>query len=500
MAALASLLEGLRDNTSSQLRLSLEVHSDLPVLLDVLRANTSVKEVNLDIYESFRHRPDAGEEVMEIFAALSALPNLQRLWVDSGQEGSPFYTLSVQILTLVLRQAPRLSRFALYDIELAAGGVADITQLEAAVRDHTSLQNFGLVGCRLAEDTIVLSAADTAAALAQQAGDEAAAAVVVAESKSEVTPVAPHAVEFAASTCYALNGLVQHALTNCAWVELRGQEHEALGELTPTALGSLCDSNKLIRLTLEYFDLKDDHIAAMSRALATSATLQELQFSCELGRVGCTAIGQLLAVNTSLTNLTLQLNELKMNDNLVIETQRPQGNDRNSSQPDSTSSRKDPSLRIALALETNNCLQYFCLSGYAKISRHSRESFAVLLRENMTLLNCELDLQNSPRLPDNLHQEANMFLKLNELGRKKLLQGCCSNDDHNPLLLQDDSSPQKWVQVLWEVRHDLDALFYLLSLNPTLCDNTDGPRIAEKRGSVPTYSDLSHLQYKYLLS
>ena len=117
MAAFDSLLEGLRDNTVIKLRLPLDVHSDLPLLLEALRANTSVEEVNVDIYESFRHRPHAAADVLELFAALSSSSSssssLQRLWVDSGREGSPFYTLSVQALTLVLRGAPHLSRLAL---------------------------------------------------------------------------------------------------------------------------------------------------------------------------------------------------------------------------------------------------------------------------------------------------------------------------------------------------------------------------------------------------
>ena len=61
MAAFDSLLEGLRDNTVIKLRLPLDVHSDLPLLLEALRANTSVEEVNVDIYESFRHRPHAAD-------------------------------------------------------------------------------------------------------------------------------------------------------------------------------------------------------------------------------------------------------------------------------------------------------------------------------------------------------------------------------------------------------------------------------------------------------
>ena len=493
MAALESLLEGLRENSFSTLRLPLDEDSDMPLLLGALLSNASVEEVNVDIYECFRNRDQSSREVLDLFQALSKLPKLQRLWVDSGREGSPFYTLNVQCLAVVLEQAPSLERLGMFDVELA-GTLEDLAHLESALKNHASLKNFGLVGCRLAQATVDESMAETATII-----ESVAIAAAGKEGRSDGTidfsdPITKTSICcYAPNTCYALNRLVQECLANCAWVELQGQEHDALGELSGQALGSLCESHKLTRLTLDHFDLKDEHIVAMSQALETSTTIRELKITCELGRLGCIALSQLLFVNTSLTNLTLQMDELIMDD-VSLE------NINDDNRIDALKSQdRDPSLLIAQALETNQCLQYFCLSGYAKITKKSQEAFATLLRQNMTLLNCELDLQNCGQLSDDLQQEVNMFLNLNELGRKELLQGINGNSNNDHDHQHQESSPQKWVHVLWEVRHDLSALYYLLSLNPMLCDQS-GPRIVEGRESVPTYSGLSHLQYKYLLS
>ena len=102
MAALESLLEGLRGNSLITMSLPLDEESDMALLLEALRCNTSVEEVNIDIYECFRYREQSSREVLGLFRALSMLPKLQRLWVDSGREGSPFYTLNVSCLALFL--------------------------------------------------------------------------------------------------------------------------------------------------------------------------------------------------------------------------------------------------------------------------------------------------------------------------------------------------------------------------------------------------------------
>ena len=287
------------------------------------------------------------------------------------------------------------------------------------------------------------------------------------------------------TACYAFSRLVGTSLAQLPalqWVELTGQDQRSLGELTPESLESLCQSPSLTKLTLDHVELKDRHIVAMASALETSTTIEELKITCELGRTGCTALAQLLFVNTtSLNNFTLQLSDLT--DKVPVpELEDTLNNDDNQQQHP----QNDAIYEVAQALESNHSLQYFSLSGHATISKASVEAFATLLRANTTLLHCEIDLPNAPSLSDDLQQEAELMLKLNELGRKQLLQ--------------EQASRHQWVMTLWEVRRNLDGLYYILSRNPTLCDLPEEWNGRDKNKRRPTYSGLSHLQFKYLMS
>jgi len=483
-----SLSESLRENTLTKLRLPLDVHSDMGALLEGLGANTSIHEVNVDMYESFHSRENADLEIMDLFRALAALPQLERLWVDSGQEDGPFYILPVQALALVLQQAPCLVRLGLFEVELLANTVDEWTQFQVALQS-SPLQTLGLVGCRLSEEIIQLFEA--------QPNQEEAQETANAPS-TENTEGGSHALD-------KIVGQSLAKMPNLEWVELAAQELGYLGTFSHSAIGTLCSSrrNTLTKLTLEKFDLVDSHIVALSNGLETSTTIEQLTIMCELGRVGCTALAQLLFVNKSLNNFTLRLNDLYM-DSPTNTNDGEEG----TRAADNSTSNKDPSILIAQALETNQTLQYFCLHGNARISHETQHKFATILRHNTTLLNCEVDLAHCSRLPEDLQLELNMFLELNELGRKELFLGS-SDNTHNTIAGQNDnqeqrqhheSTPQRWVDVIWHVRHNLDSIFYLLSMNPALCDLSGAPLFPQARQQRPNFSGLSHLQIQYMIS
>jgi hypothetical protein len=406
MASLQSLMmEQLCKNSSemTKIRLALDENSDVPALLNALFTNTTVQEVNVDIYDNFRHRSDSTAEILQLFAALSSLPNLYRLWLDSGREGSPFYTLPVQALALVLQQAPQMTRLALYDVELF-GGLAEFQQLELALEQHTKLHDFGLVGCRLADETIQSTCTTTSTTYA---GDCTILSNVIGKSLA--------------------------TLPSLEWVELSGQEFDALGTLSPGSLGSLCESSSLTKLMLDNFELSDPHIVAMSSVLAESTTIQEIKWTFEIGVSGCTALSHMLNINSSLENVTLHLNDVLTDNN---------------------NKKEDPTLLIAQGLEQNQSIEYFTLFGPAKISSTTQEAFVALLRQNTSLVHCSIDLEHCGRLSDKLQAESELYLKLNEVGRKQLF---------------DSAPPQQWIDTLWKLRHNLDGLYYLISVNPTLC-------------------------------
>ncbi|CAB9526261.1 expressed unknown protein [Seminavis robusta] len=509
------LLQSLRDNSILKLHLQLEYRIELVPLLEAIRENHSVEEVNLELHDTFQQRDDADvviEQVMEVFDALSRLPRLCRLWIDSGQEQAmPFFVLSVLALVLVLRQAPQLARLALFDIELHGNSLEEWKQLELALREcGLQLQSCGLVGCRLAQETMDLTAITDTAANDDDEEDEDGV-------DSETTNTAE-------AGRYVLSSLMEHTMTNLPslqWLEWTGQEANSLGCLTPSSLHKLCLSSSLTKLTLESFELHDRHLVAMAAALETSQTVQELKIAChQIGRVGCTALAQMLFVNTSLQNLTWQLEELvRLSISTTITTDQQQLENEQADQPDDNTTEpaappeleEDPILLVASALERNQTLQYFSLCGNATISRAGQEAFCNLLEHNMTLLHCEVDMHNnSVTLPEELVAQARLFLWLNELGRKQLLQGDVDNANQPQLPLdfvQDDQDVdpfvEKWIMALWNVRHNVDGIYHLLSMNPTLCElaaayGTRSSCTSSHRR--PTYSGLTHFQFKHFLS
>jgi hypothetical protein len=240
-----------------------------------------------------------------------------------------------------------------------------------------------------------------------------------------------------------------------------------------------------------------------------------LKINCKIGRVGCMALAQLLFVNTSLQNFTLQLDELSMDpvesvdDEDGVEGSSQRGSDGNVGQDscprahptEEEQASADPIIMLPNALESNQTMEYFSLCGKARMSKAGHLAFATLLRHNMTLLQCEVDMEGSATLPEEVLGEARMFLRLNQLGRKELLQGDRTSDQE---VVNDDESGEdayleKWIMALWSVRHDMDALFYLLSVNPTLCATASTGRQSAGTQSVRrrTYSRLTHLQFKY---
>lgn len=506
-----------------KLFLPLDVQSNMTTLLEVLELvqNKKIIEVHVDLYENFKQRVNATEEVIQLFHALSQLYHLTSLWIDSGQDGNlfytqPYYTLNVNILATTLQEASQLQRLGAYDIELC-GNAQDFEELQNVVQNHTSLKAFGFCGCRLAEETILLLSTTTSSNAHElpdtsentPASSEAAAADNEQDhndhNDASLSEFPDHQEEdeedVSEQYCFALNGLVENALATCTQIErvdLTGQELMALGNLTPQAVGSLCQSTTLTKLTLKEFTLHDQQMIAITNALVdrnsiNASCLQELELTCtRLGRLGCTALAQLLFVNTTIDNVTIQLQELVFDDkndndhadhendedgdDTDIDNNNKDKKDNNNNNNNKQTKNKDedlegtdidPTIPIAEALRHNQTLQYFVLYGppptrgssishmgpTLSLSPASQHAFVNMLRTtNFTLQQCDLPFDD-----DDLQQELDLFLKLNHAGRKHLL-----SPDGNATI-------NEWVNVLRELRYDLDAVFYLIMTNPSLC-------------------------------
>jgi hypothetical protein len=176
----------------------------------------------------------------------------------------------------------------------------------------------------------------------------------------------------------------------------------------------------------------DKLCSSIALALHNNRTLQYFNFEKSMGPTGVLAICSMLKVNRSLKKLDLSF------------TCAP--------------SDMDPLLQaIASALKVNTTMTDLFLSCESSTPPSKKGKDAIL---DMLLHN--YSLQHFRILEDDAELDAqkDFYLKLNSIGRGKLLQRA------------EDSSKQQWVDMLVQQKDDLDCLFYFLSANPSLCATT----------------------------
>jgi hypothetical protein len=217
-------------------------------------------------------------------------------------------------------------------------------------------------------------------------------------------------------------------------VETRYSPCEYWTEKALTAL--LSQSSSLTALHIRAFQfLRDDHIVGMAQTLqrkknngvSCCCCLQELTLLSDIGDDAVLAICDMLRINQSLQ--ILSLNRIIMNG-------------------------EQGSELIADALAENSTLREIRLYFLYCVVHKLRASFLDLLVRKS---NCTLEKIQGGWACSNME----FFLKLNRAGRKRLI----GNKDYDG----SSSSHWDWVEVMASLQDDLDALFYLLSQNPTLC-------------------------------
>lgn len=224
-------------------------------------------------------------------------------------------------------------------------------------------------------------------------------------------------------------------LENLKDVLITALEFDTLGKLSCEALGQLIrTSPKLERLVLGEFELNDEHVAAMAVAMEENNTLEEINFGCQLGTAGAEALAQMLRRNN-----ILQI--------LHIHTSGLDGGESNH-------------IALAHALEANSAIKQFSLYGTTgKMTHNALKAYADMVKINYSLE--ELEFQDDEEsLP-----EIVMYLQLNTEGRSQLLQSTTTSRDD-------------WIRMIMQLQDNLDCVFYLLSLNPTVVESMATARIS----------------------
>lgn len=209
-------------------------------------------------------------------------------------------------------------------------------------------------------------------------------------------------------------------------VQITALDFQSLGRVSAQSLGALLHlSPSLKNLVLGEFALDDEHLVAMSVAMENNQTVKELSFGCDLGAAGATALSMMLRSNETLEVLHLHLARLEGGEGHHI--------------------------RIAQALKANRGMKRFSLFGNSgNMTTKTQLAYLELLTQNYNLE--ELEFQEEDEC---IQPQMEMFLKLNTFGRGRLLQS-------------DTASREHWCAVIIALHDDLDCVFHLISLNPTI--------------------------------
>ena len=240
---------------------------------------------------------------------------------------------------------------------------------------------------------------------------------------------------------YLLNSSVE-ALSGLECLEdvlITALDFSSLGKLSSDILGRLIrTSTSLKRLVLGEFELNDEHIVAMADALEDNRVLKEISFGCSLGAEGGEALAKMLRSNQALEILHIHVANLD--------------------------GGEEHHCALARALTSNSVVKQFSLYGTAgSMIRKTQEAYAKMLETNYTLE--ELEFQDED---ESLQPQMEMYLKLNACGRGQLLQSTTTNRDD-------------WISALLRIHDELNCVFYLLSLNPTILPASS---LAEERAII----------------
>ena len=223
-------------------------------------------------------------------------------------------------------------------------------------------------------------------------------------------------------------------------VVIRAMEASMWGTLSCSSVASLCSSTTLKNLELFVFsNCGSSFLKEMARTLIEhkdTTQLQDVSISGCLGGVkGADLISQMIRINKKLKSLELHLRERSEEDD------------------------EAGIVKLSVALAKNKTLEKFQLHGATDKggSIETRKAYLQMLQTNYTLLHGIQVFHPGFLRPDN-----ELYLKLNQVGRGRLLENF-------------NADKKEWVDTLVEVSDDIDCLFYLVRTNPLLCVASSGP-------------------------
>lgn len=386
---------------------------------EAIKSNTVIEEVVISADESFFY--DCSElQLQDVFEAIGRLPRLRKLSVNSYPNCRGI--VSMKAINPMLQEATNLQSLTISDVHVT-GSANDFNILAERVQRMFFLHTFSFAGCN-----IILEANSMPTSSRQRV------ALILSSLKTQ-SPPPPVTEALLDSLLMSLS-----ILPSLTVVYLEAKNKGGLGNLSVPAATALCLSASIRMLKLRNLGLSSAHATSMAMLLERNPCIQSL----DLGSVTsfetstATAVGNMLRRNASLLEFELCLDKMI---------------------PDASAEE------LSTALRRNNTLRSFALKSSAtpktlgRVTTKCRKAFLQMLQYNYQLEKFFL-FRKYP-----LSREFKLYSSLNKMGRGDLLQK------------QDNAHcPDEWVNKLAQVKDDLNAIYYFVSCNPTLCmNNAAGP-------------------------
>jgi hypothetical protein len=201
---------------------------------------------------------------------------------------------------------------------------------------------------------------------------------------------------------------------------------------SPSAISSIFFSTSIRRVKLQNLGLSDEHLISLACVLQRNEDLRWLEMGPfqHLKPVAAHALSQALRSNIRLSHLELIVSQMIQDESATL---------------------------IANALQVNRGLRKFALTGSSKIrlgrlSKTCRTSFLEAAQWNYQLNELTVFRKST------FKKAFERYIQLNALGL-------------GSLLLNNQATCEDWIQRLASpgVGQDVDAIFYFLSQNPSLC-------------------------------
>ena len=393
------------------------------------------------------------------------IPNITKLTFDSGLS-SRSYSVPIEAIKIVLTEFKSLTRLDVSYIHVVCRHVMDIDELIPSLEGNTAATRKNVTHICL---------------------DRCSLSRKLYEGE---TRERERNVSFIGDS-FGLDALIQlfvRGLSGLEWLTICPEDFETLSTDTLSCLAQKAPSLK--ELMLWNFNLQSDpHVAFFFMCLSSALSQQKSQLirltlPSTLSLSGAQAVrDHLRQPNTVLQGLTLTINNLVSDQEGLAPT---------------AADVKKILTAIADGLQVNQSLQSFRIRGAAKVDRNiCMPIFANALKDNYYLKNFSvLHLEGRSASPNtsvtqyntaggdasttnistntnyystNINTNNDRILTAHEHALNIEMYLKLNHHDRRNLMMRNPTNKKDWMKTMIALRNDLNCIFHLLQLNPSLC-------------------------------